>query len=493
MNFGQHIYLIKSSKDEKDQELKEWNGNFRRYLELLLNRLSGKKTSINEIYCEELDIESIYTPFTVLVPIITPSLLDSPVFKEEIKVFHEKAINKGANNISWNSRIFKVARQPQGGHFLLDYLNTSNSYDFFHYDTATDELIIYDDFIGTDSEKTFWMRLYDLAYDIFTVLDSIKSAEDEIASISQDINAVTVFLAEVGSDLKPHRDALKRELMRNGFKVLPDKALPQDLSLIMKQVKKDLTESNMSIHLVGPEYPKIKGTNMSLLDLQNRLAAEHFMELEKLEMSNKINLGRVLWILPGLKNISVKQRLFIENLRKDTLSMRRADLLETPLEELKAFVLKKIYEGVSEYNRFYSTQKTEKRKIIYLIYDQSEAKKCKKIHDYLIKNGYDVITSDFKGTPDEIRIRHNDNLKRCDATLIYYGSENEEWIKSKQIDLMKSLGLGRKKPIFPQAILVENSSQLEDILDPGKEAMILQGDKRFSVKVIEPFLEKLKD
>ena len=493
MNFGQHIYIIKSSKDEQDQKIKDWNESFRRFLELLLTRLSGDKVSVNEVYCEELDIESIYSPFTVLIPLISPSLLDSPVFKEEIKIFHENAINKGKNNISWNSRIFKVVRKPQGGHFLLDFLSNSTSYDFFHYDTANDELVIYDDFIGPSSEKTFWMRLYDLAYDIFSVLDSIKSAEDEIASISHDINAITIFLAEVGSDLKPHRDALKRELMRNGYKVLPDKNMPQNLDLIMKQVKKDLAESNMSIHLVGPEYPKIRGTNMSLLDLQNRLASEHFEEVEKLGITDRLNLGRVMWILPGLKNISVKQRLFIENLRKDTLSMRKADLLETPLEELKAFVIKKIQEGVSEYNRFYKKEEAEKRKIIYLIYDKSEAQKCKKIHDYLIKSGYDVITSDFEGTPDEIRIKHNDSLKRCDATLIYYGNDNEEWIRSKQKDLMKSLGLGREKPIFPQAILVENSSQLEDILNPDKEALILQNTKRFSVKVIEPFLEKLKD
>ncbi len=493
MNFGQHIYLIKSSKDEQDQNTKNWNDSFRRFLELLLTRLSGEQVAVNELFCDDLDIESIYTPFTILIPLITPSLLDSPVFKEEIKIFHEHAINKGKNNISWNSRIFKVARLPQGGHFLLDYLSNSSSYDFFHLDTVSDELVVYDDFTGPDSEKTFWMRLYDLAYDIFSIMDSIKSAEDEIASISHDINAITIFLAEVGSDLKPHRDALKRELTRNGYKVLPDKSMPQNLDMIMRQVKKDLAASNMSIHLVGPEYPKIRGTNMSLLDLQNRLASEHFEELERLGMADRLNLGRVMWILPGLKNISVKQRLFIENLRKDSQSMRKADLLETPLEELKAFVIKKIHEGVSEYNRFYKKEEAEKRKIIYLIYDKSEAQKCKKIHDYLIKSGYEVITSDFKGTPDEIRIQHNDNLKRCDATLIYYGNENEEWIRSKQKDLMKSLGLGRDKPIFPQAILVENSSQLEDILNLEKEALILQSQKRFSVKVIEPFLEKLKD
>jgi hypothetical protein len=111
----------------------------------------------------------------------------------------------------------------------------------------------------------------------------------------------------------------------------------------------------------------------------------------------------------------------------------------------------------------------------------------------LEKNGYQVITSNFEGNPDDIRTKHNDNLKRCDATLIYYGNENEGWIKSKQKELLKSLGLGREKPISPQAILIENESQLKDSLGIDEKAIILQGQNQFSPKIMEPFLAKLKD
>ena len=119
--------------------------------------------------------------------------------------------------------------------------------------------------------------------------------------------------------------------------------------------------------------------------------------------------------------------------------------------------------------------------------------KCKKIEDFLITNGFEVITSDFKGNPDEIRIKHNDNLRKCDATLIYYGNRNEDWVKSKQKDLVKSLGLGREKPISPQAILIENESQLDESLQLDKNALILQSSKRFSAKIMEPFLAQLKE
>ena len=492
MSFGQYIYLIKSEIDGRDQIAKDWTASFRRFLELLLTRLSGEQIKINEVTTEELNTEAIYSPFTLLIPVVSADLLNSSNFKDELKQFHEKAINKGSNNITWNSRIFKVLREPPNGHFLLDYLSNSISYDFFHHDSSTDELVIYDDFTGPASEKTFWMRLYDLAYDIFKVMDSLRNAQSELASISKDLNKITIFVSESGADLISQRDSIKRELQRNGFRVLPEKNMPKDLDAIMKQVKKDLASSNMSLHLVGSDNGKIQGTNSSIVDMQNRMAIEHFNELEKMDAHTSMNFGRVIWISPELKNLSVKQRLFIENLKKDSESMSKADLLETSIEELKAFMINKIEDGIAQHEKEYGNENLDK-KVIYLIHERADAEKCKIIEEYLKKKGYQVILSNFDGNPDDIRIKHNDNLKQCDAALIYYGNENEGWIKSKQKELLKSLGLGRKKPISPQAILIENESQLKDSLSINEKAMILQNQEGFSPKVMEPFLSRLKD
>jgi len=492
MSFGQYIYLIKSENDGQDQISKDWTASFKRFLELLLSRLSGEKVQVNEITCDQMDTHEIYSPFTLLIPVVDQDLLNSANFKDEIKVFHEKAINKGNNNIPWNSRIFKVLREPQQGHYLLEYLNNSINYDFFHFDSTTEELVVYDDFTGPSSEKTFWMRLYDMAYDIYKVMDNIRNAESEIAHLTKDLNQITVFLSEVGVDLLGARESIKRELQRNGCRVLPEKNMPEDLESIMKLVKKDLERSNMSLHLVGSDYGIIQGTNSSIIDIQNRMAIEHFNEMEKMDANSSMNFGRVIWISPNMKNVSVKQRLFIENLKKDSESLHDSDLLETTIEELKAFVINKIGEATAKHDKFYGDGEVEK-KLIYLIYEKNDAVKCKKIEKYLEKNGYDVISSDFEGNPDDVRARHNENLKRCDATLIYYGHENEGWIKSKQKELLKSLGLGREKPIGPQGILIENEIQLNESLGIDDEAIILQSKKRFSAKVIEPFLEKLKD
>ena len=117
---------------------------------------------------------------------------------------------------------------------------------------------------------------------------------------------------------------------------------------------------------------------------------------------------------------------------------------------------------------------------------------CKKIEAFLEKNGYKVINSNFNGRPDEVRTIHNENLRKCDATLIYYGKENEGWIKTKQNDLLKSLGLGRDKPISPQAIIIDKKSRIAESLGLDQGSLILQNHKRFRSKAMEPFLTKLK-
>ncbi len=490
MNIGEDIYIVYCRKDDDPGDVKSWAFNFKRFLELLLSRLAGQKITVNMIEDQQLDIDAIYSTTTLLIPLVTPGLLRSTNFNEEIKKFHENAINKEHNNISWNSRIFKVLKHPQKEHYLLDYLNNSVNYNFYHIDATYDQVVVYDDFTGPQSEKTFWMRLYDLAYDVFKIAEKIDESLDEIASINQEINSITVYLATVGQDLISKRDTLKRELLRNGYKVLPESNYPDDLETCVKMIKRDLAKCKMSVHLIGADYGKIKDSNVSSIDLQNRMANEHFRDMDKMERHESLNFGRIIWISSELSNISVKQRLFIENIRKDPESLRNTDLLETTIEELKAFTINKLEKGKETLGL---TPTHPKGKIIYLIYDKTENKKCKKIVSYLEKHGYEVLTSIFEGDPDSIRNVHNDYLKRCDATLIYYGKTNEDWMKSKLKDLLKVLGMGRDKPISPQAILIEDERQLDESLGIDKEALILKNTGDFSPKIIEPFLSKLDE
>ncbi len=491
MDTQNNLIIIYSSKDEDASLKTSWVNNFHRFLELLLGRLLRDQVKINLTEIQELDLDKIYSTSTILIPIATEHLLLNSIFKEEIKKFHEKGINKGQNSISWSSRIFKVFREPTKGHFLLDFLSNSLGYNFYHRDPLTNEVVQYNDFTSPESQKTFWMRLYDLAYDISKIQQDINSGERELQTITQQINKESIYLSAVGSDLENDRSIIKRELQRSGFQVLPDNNIPDDLDAALRMIRNDIARCKMAIHLVGADPGKIKGTNSSLIELQLRIASELLKDDEKMGSDKgPLPLGRIIWITPHLDKVSVKQKIFIENLKKDSDAIKKADVLESNVEELKGFISNKI----SQY-RSTATEKIQKKKdakVIYLICNNTEAEKCKPIKDYLNSFGYQVITSTFEGSPNEVRTEHFNNLKKCDATLVYYGGSNDNWMKTKLQDLSKSLGFEREKPLGLQAVIIDSEEKFDDLFKARKNTMVLYSKGSSTEKSLEPFLAQLQ-
>lgn len=486
-----NLVIIYSAKDEDSSPKFGWVQSFHRFLELLLGRLLRKKVSIELIEINDLEIEKMYKSSTLLIPIASELLLNTNIFKEEIKKFHEKCIHKERNNISWSSRIFKVFKSPVKSHFLLDFLSNSSGYNFYHKDPLTGETVKYDDFTSPESQKTFWMRLYDLAYDISKVIQEFESPVSEIEVLKEEINKEFIFLSAVGSDLENERAVIKRELQRSGFHVLPEGNIPDDIDSALRSVRNDIGRSKMAIHLIGADPGRIKRTNSSLQELQIRVASEVIENGEKTGSSGQhLPLGRIIWIAPGLSKITPKQKVFIEDLKKDPVSLKKADLLESNVEELKGFISHKITRYKAGAPGYMSGEKT--KKAIYLICEDAEYKKCRPIEKFLNDNGYEVISSKFDGSPDKIRNQHMENLVKCDATLIYFGGENENWMKSKLQDLSKSLGFGGKKSTGPQAVIIDSEHKFDEMFSAGKDTMILYNKGKFPEEALVPFLEKLE-
>jgi hypothetical protein len=438
----------------------------------------------------KLDLDKIYTTSTILIPVVSPGLLRSSHFNEEIKRFHEKAINKEQNNISWNTRIFKVVRYPLQDHYLLDFLNNAVNYNFFHVDNLTDEVIHYDDFTGPKSEKTYWLRLYDLAYDLHKIIEKIGASGDEINQINRDINARSIYLAQAGEDMTDVRDMIKRELLRSGYHVLPESNLPDDKEHAKKLINKDLKRCCLTIHIVGSDFGQRKKADFSIVELQNELAADFVKTIEAHDDHASNHFGRIIWISANMTNINIKQRLFIDKLRKDHHILHNTELLETGVEELKTYILEKL----SKYQFTESSKSTNsapESKIIYLICDKAGFAACTMIKELLESNGHQVLLSRIEGNPNEIRHDHSQNLKACDATLIYCKNTNEDWVRSKVKDLLKSLGLGRDKPISPQAILVEGEDTIQELQALAEDALVIHNSGVITADVIEPFLTKL--
>ncbi|MAZ42061.1 MAG: hypothetical protein CMB93_04690 [Flammeovirgaceae bacterium] len=377
-------------------------------------------------------------------------------------------------------------------------LLTLNHYQLYEIDNVTGMPREINRFFGSDAEKNYWMKLIDLSFDISRYLSS-KSKKTEVKSTNK--RARTVYLAEVGKDLIIQRDMMRRELRSHGFEVLPKNAITGNREEMEMTIKNNLSNVRLSLHLIGEDYgDSIEGHELSLVDLQNEMANEYSDNLikENLKNDKKKQFGRLIWISQSIKNITERQKIFIENIKTEAALYEETEVLEVDLEEMKSIVIEEIETG----GRFHSVNrdvsgytepsKTDSSKIIYLILDKEDIEEGQVIAKALKKQGFRVVQPIFEGELVDVRYIHQENLKRCDAAIIYFGNTSEAWIKTKLQDLMKSPGFGRVKKMIAKAVYFRDEKKIDSNYFKKNNTMILGEQAAFKLLHLKPFLELLE-
>src|SRR5262249_23812184 len=240
------------------------------------------------------------------------------------------------------------------------------------------------------------------------LIDKVEGA-DEIPAVRMDGEAGTVFLAETTADLREQRDAIKRDLQQHGYRVLPDAAL----SLVSAELEavggEDLTQSSMSIHLIGKRYSLTpEGAVSSLVEIQNELA---------IARGKAGGFSRLIWIPQALQVDDPRQQQVIDRLRSDARTGQSADLLESTLEDLRT-VIQGALEKVKARKQQAAAEKPESATegdsavaSAYLLYDERDGQAVAPWADFLFNAGAEVIHPVFEGDEAEVREYHEENLR----------------------------------------------------------------------------------
>ncbi len=424
-----------------------WVSQFRRFLGLMLNQVLGEKANI----MLKAEHDNMTSPnldnVGVLVTVLSRDFTQSGPCLDHLESFY-KAIE---NSPKSRNRVFKVFKSPLTQQEQPRRLRELLGYDMYQLDPDSGEIREYTDYFSTEAERQYWMKMVDLAYDIYDTLVYLKD-DTKQAEVRNIYKRKTIYLAETGHDLSVQRNIIKRELQRHGYVVLPNQTLPGSLGDLEKLVRKDLQESNLSIHLIGSAYGEIPvGSERSVVDLQNRLAAEKSAAAKG---SNE-EFTRLIWISPNLSNASERQKSFIENIKRDVEAQEGAEILQTPLEDFKNIMREELLEAEDR-----KSAETIDGRSVYLVYDRIDLVDIKPIKEALEKAGFRVLVPEFEGELLDLRKKHIENLKNFDAAIIYKGKVNEQWVRMKALDLLKAPGFGRKKPIIGKAILAAPGSAL---------------------------------
>ncbi|GHN02792.1 hypothetical protein WSM22_42810 [Cytophagales bacterium WSM2-2] len=451
-----------------------WVTQFKKFLELMLFQVLGTKPTV--VIKSEFDTATApaMDNASILVTVLTKDFVQSGRCLDLVETFVKNTSPSQVN------RVFKVLKAPMTTQEQPPRLRDSIGYDMYQLDVETGAMKEYSDFFSQEAEKQYWMKLVDLAYDIHESLIVLKAGETKSGEIKNIYKRKTIYLAETGHDLSVQRNIIKRELQRHGFIVLPNHTLSNRLDELEKEVRKDLEECSLSVHLIGSAYGEIpEGADRSIVDIQNKIASE----VAVAKRQTKDDFSRLIWIAQNLKNASDKQKAFIDTIRRDTEAQEGAEILQNPLEDFKNIMREELME-VGERNN----AESESSKSIYLVHDRVDNTEVTPIREALEKSGFKVLLPAFEGELLDVRKRHIDNLRNFDGAIIFKGKVNDQWVRMKILDLLKAPGFGRNKPIQAKALVGVGN------LDPYKNQnmTLISSDSNKSMENLKSFLEEFK-
>jgi len=468
-----------------------WVTELHRILEIRVGQLLGHKPRIwrdpklqgNDYFADTILAERLPN-VAALLTVLSPRYVQSEWCVREVERFVQESEKKGGLRIADKARVFKVvktpvplARHPQSLQPLLGY-------EFYVTDPQTGRARELSQAFGPDAERQFLTRLDDLAYDICQLLQML-APEGEAAAASAEPRA-TVYLADTSADLKEERESLRRDLLRNGYRVLPDGPLPLVAAELAAYVQEQLASSALAVHLVGRGYGVVPdGDSRSVVAIQHDLATQ------------RQGLPRLIWLPPGLAIDDERQRAFVEHLRTAPGVHAAAELLEVPLEDLKSRVHLELERKESKAEPAVAAGKSGPLRI-YVICDQQDLEASRTLEGSLFDHGFEAVLPVFDEDEAQARLEHEESLRTCDAAIVFHGAASELWLRRKLREIQKSGGqtsdgLGRERPLLLQGIY------LAPPLDAAKErfrtleAMVLREPAGgFSDAVVEPFLAEVR-
>jgi hypothetical protein len=475
-----------------DEQGKGWIDNFHERFESVLGEALGYEPRIwrdprlpGNAYFADVLADRIQKT-AVLISILSPGYLQSDWCMGELREFCRLANQAGGLLVGNRQRIFKVVKT----HLALDAhppeFQKQLGYEFYEIDKTTERPVAFGQELGRNRDQRYWSKLDDLAWDVKQVL-SVINPRAKAASAANVFSQSpgTIYLAQTTRDLSEERDQIKRELQNRGYDILPDKELPLISPNYEETVRECVMRAKLSIHLIGGSYGIIPegASNRSIVRLQNEIAAER---------SRDEAFSRILWLPAGLAPHEEMQAQFIEHLRTDNATQKGAELLQTPLEELKTIIQTRLTTNGKK-----SVETTgESQPKIYLIFDKRDLEGILPLNEYLtVEKNYQVLLPiiDDEGADDAQAFEiHKDNLMQCDAVLIYYGNANQVWFEYKRRDLKKVVGLDRQSLLTAEAVYVASPKTPHKQLFNNPGAVVIKDFGDFSPTVLEPFLARIQ-
>ena len=493
MSSTEHHVIIAGipEKVHSNEEQSLWLDTFIHFFKVLYKQVSEVPCRVSALSSSSSDAEALVDDAQVFIAVLSPAYFKDSRLLGITQRFITRAQSEKRLLIGGRTSFIKVVYHPfswKEGMSQLEAVSHLPVHEFYDIDVLTSSPRVYDPRVRSETQHAYWLKLSDICNDV-----SYMVSHDKPLSSGSAERHMTVYLASVGADMVFYRDMLRRELMGRGYYVLPDTYISADLPDLSRRIEKDLSSSALSVHLIGEDFGSlIKGSDYSLVSLQNMLAHRHTLRvMEHVKSAGGLGFQRLLWVDPNVEVLSERQRLFIENVKTEAAMIEEAEVMEVRIEEFKHIIrdtLRKLLPKV--HSEAKSDDGLGDKRSVYLMCDPRDKDLSSRLAGILIDEGFRVLALSQEGSPSELRQEHQEHLRICDGSVILYNRGSDQWFGSKLQDLFKAPAFGRERPLRAKAIVAHRSFGF-DILDIKKHIRILDGATGGS-GFLEPFIRQLK-
>ena len=286
-----------------------------------------------------------------------------------------------------------------------------------------------DEIFGAEAERDFWLKLDDLAHDVCGLLEMVRPLPTTRAvrrrrlpggddhRLARRARGPSPRSAAARTHGPSRSSAPRRGIRSRGRRARVSRSMPA----LDPPDRQNL-------------QPRARGSEVSLIDLQNELA---------IERAGVGQFSRLLWIPPAIDR-STTTAAEGGRAPASIRATRGADLLETPLEALRTLVHPPQPTTPAPNDRAAARKEPPS---VYLIYDSRDADVIAPWVDFLFKD-FEVIQPLFDGDEAEMRELPRGepaNLRRRGRSST--APRTSAGCGGKLREVQKSVGYGRTKPM----------------------------------------------
>ena len=297
MKPGKQIILLHPD-DLQSGPTKEWVEQFANNLKLISGRYHKGLAAVKLVTPKEKEAGQLASTDGIIMVLFHESWISNGGYK---KIFESGFTDKGDDEM----KVIIISTSPGRRQALGGKLEKLPYFSIYNPQALETGSGLID-----ESMPAYWSKLLDIVLDL---------GQTGLAGSG------TIYLAETETDISGSRDILRRELMEQGYRVVPEDDLTGRNKDLKSHIQKCIEQSRLIIHRLGNHYGDlVENESISISELQVRNISQYLEAIEKNETpTSRSGISRLIWVDPDFNPQDKQQAEFVEELKRDIEKLHR--------------------------------------------------------------------------------------------------------------------------------------------------------------------------